>query len=359
MDTVQTRRMAPPERRILHRLKRQLSNQVNSRHARIILLSSGRVCNRQIAELVDCTPQWVRRIIHRFNDGGLDAVTWYPYFHASATPRQFTADVVEEIARVALSPPRALIGMNQWSVAKLRAYLVEQRIVGSISLEWLRFLLHRHGIRWRRTKTWKVSKDPEFAAKYRRIRRLYGRRPSGGRRICLDEFGPLNIKPRHGQCLAGEGKKVERLPATYRRVKGVRHFLAAYDLETNCLFGIFTARKTAVEFLQFLQWLRRRYRSGEKLHLIMDNYATHLEAGVVRWAREHNIRMYYTPTGASWLNRIECQLTEMKKFALETSHFQSHEEQQQAIESFLLWRNRKRTISIEPWYKFKETRCAA
>jgi hypothetical protein len=66
----------------------------------------------------------------------------------------------------------ALFSMNQWCVAKLRAYLVEQRIVGSISLEWLHLLLHRHGIRWQRTKTWKVSKDSEFAAKYRRIRRL-------------------------------------------------------------------------------------------------------------------------------------------------------------------------------------------
>jgi hypothetical protein len=81
----------------------------------------------KIAELVDCTPQWVRKVIHRFNDGGLDAVTWYPCFQASATPRQFTADVVEEIGRVALSPPRALIGMNQWSLSKLRAYLVEQK----------------------------------------------------------------------------------------------------------------------------------------------------------------------------------------------------------------------------------------
>ena len=359
MDKIRVRRIAPPERRILHRMKRQLRNQVNCRHARIILLSSGKVSNREIAQRVDCTPQWVRKVVHRFNADGIEAVTWYPYFHATATPRQFTADLVEEIARVAVSPPRALIGMNQWSVSKLRQYLIEQKIIGSISLEWLRILLRRSGIRWRRTKTWKASTDPEFSQKYRRVRRLYGRRPAGGRRICVDEFGPMNIQPRHGQCLAGKGKKVERLPATYRRDKGIRHFLAAYDLETNRLFGVFSAHKTAVDFLKFLKWLRRRYRSDETLHLVMDNYGTHLEAGVVRWARKHNIRFYYVPTNASWLNRIECQLTEMKKFALETSNFQSHEEQQQAIESFLLWRNRKRDISIEAWYNFKQSRCAA
>ena len=139
-------------------LSGQLRNQVNCRHARIILLSSGKVSNREIAQRVDCTPQWVRKVIHRFNADGIEAVTWYPYFHASATPRQFTADLVEEIARVAVSPPRALIGMNQWSVSKLRQYLIEQKIIGSISLEWLRMLLRRSGIRWRRTKCWGVCR---------------------------------------------------------------------------------------------------------------------------------------------------------------------------------------------------------
>jgi len=76
MDTARARRLSPYERQKLHRMKRQLSNQVNSRHARIVLLSSGGVRNREIATLADCTPQWVRRIIHRFNAQGIDGITW-------------------------------------------------------------------------------------------------------------------------------------------------------------------------------------------------------------------------------------------------------------------------------------------
>lgn len=53
------------------------------------------------------------------------------------------------------------------------------------------------------------------------------------------------------------------------------------------------------------------------------------------WAAAHNIRFYLTPTQASWLNRIECQFTALKKFALENSDFRTHEEQQQSIESYL------------------------
>lgn len=350
MDTVRVRTVAPAERRKLHRMKRQLTNQVNSSHARIILRSSGGVCNREIAEQVDRSPQWVRKIIHRFNEGGLGAIEWYPYWQTRGGTRKFFADVVERIAEVALSSPKALIGMNQWSLSKLRDYLVSQKIIAQVSQEWLRTLLLRYGIRWRHTKTWKESRDPEFASKYRRIRRLYGRRPKNGRRICVDEFGPLNLQPRDGDCLAKKGtKRVDRHRATYNRHGGVRHFLAAYDLETGRLFGQFRSQKRWTDFLSFLKWLRRRYRKNETLHIVLDNYKPHLKQEVVAWAKAHQVRFYFTPTCASWLNRIEPQFTALKKFALDNSDFRSHEAQEEAIESYLAWRNGRREIAVESW----------
>ncbi len=76
MVKVVTRRLRPHEGGKLHRLKRQLSNAVNSRRASVMLLSRGGFCNRQIAQRVGLSPQRVRRIIHRFNDGGIDGITW-------------------------------------------------------------------------------------------------------------------------------------------------------------------------------------------------------------------------------------------------------------------------------------------
>jgi len=360
MDTVRVRVVTPVERRKLRYWKRQRLNLVNHRHARIILLSAGGVANSEIARLVDVSPQWVRQIIHRFNRGGTGAVEWSPFWQERHTSRKFVADIVEQIAEVALASPQALIGMTQWSLSKLREYLVSQKIIPHISREWLRTLLMRNGIRWYHTRTWKASTDPDFWAKYRGIRRLYQRRPRGGRRICVDEFGPLGLQPRHGMCLAKGGcKSATRHRATYHRLSGVRHFLAAYDLESGHRFGRFTKQKTGPNWLSFLKWLRRRYRRGEMLHIVLDNYGTHLSKPVLKWAHGHGIKFYWVPTNASWLNRIECQFRALKKFALDNSDYHSHEELQQAIQSYLDWRNGRRDIAIEPWrHRIRQTSVA-
>lgn len=266
----------------------------------------------------------------------------------------FVRDIREQIAEIALSSPIALIGMHQWSLPKLRDYLVEQHIVPHISVEWLRQLLGRWKIRLRRTKTWKESTDPKFWPQYRALRRLYRQRPRQGRRLCVDEFGPLNLQPRHGQCFACPGRlRVQRLRATYTRKQGIRHFLAFYDLATDRLYGQFTTQKTWVQFLAFLKWVRARYPSWQKLHIVLDDYGTHLKWEVRMWALAHNIRFYFTPTNASWLNRIECHFTALRKFALQPSDHRSHEEQQQAIASYLTWRNRRRLISRLSWQEYK------
>lgn len=355
MDTVVARKLRPYERQKLHRLKGQLSNAVNCRHARIILLSTGGVANRKIAEGCDCSPPWVRIIIHRFNDGGIDAITWYAYFGRCTDPRKFFSDIVEQIAEVALSPPAQLIGMSVWSLPKLRDYLLAQKIVGSISIESLRRILRQRRINWRHTKTWKESNDPEFWPKYRRIRRLYGHRPEGGRRLCIDEFGPLNLQPRHGMHYARTGH-VDRLRATYSRQGGVRHMYGLLDLERNTLLGRFVRRKNWVSFLEFLKWMRGQYRPKEVLHIVLDNAGYHAKAQVLAWAAEHRIRFYWTPTEASWINRIECHFTAMKKFALDNTDHRSHREQQLAIRRYLSWRNGKRSVSLQSWKGYQRHR---
>lgn len=316
------------------------------------MLSSGHIKNAAIAELVDCTATWVRQIIHRFNDNGINGISYFPWFQGRS-PRVFTSDICEEIATVALSSPIALIGMTQWSLTKLRQYLIEQKVIAHISIRWLGEILHRYKVRLRRTKTWKESTDPLFVQKFRAIRRLYRQRPANGRRLCIDEFGPLHLLPRHGHCRKGPGQHIRRIRANYNRTKDIRHFLAYYDLETDRLHGRFTKRKTGKVFLSFLKWVRSRYPKTQVLHMVMDNYGTHTMATVLAWAKNHKVRIYLTPTNGSWLNRIECQFTALKKFAMQPSDYRNHEEQQAMIESYLTWRNRVRDLSITAWNQYK------
>ena len=135
MDRIRARTLKPWERRKLKRMKQQLTNAVNRQHAQMILFSRRGLTNQQIAQCCGYTPTWVRRIIHRFNDGGLTAISWYPYYCGGSGPRKFLADVREQICEVALSPPRQLVGLAVWSLPKLREYLVAQKIVPNISLE--------------------------------------------------------------------------------------------------------------------------------------------------------------------------------------------------------------------------------
>jgi hypothetical protein len=47
------------------------------------------------------------------------------------------------------------------------------------------------------------------------------------------------------------------------------------------------------------------------------------------------------------------QVTALRKFTLNNSDYTAHEEQQDAIESYLRWRNGRRSITTQPWHQFK------
>ena len=126
-------------------------------------------------------------------------------------------------------------------------------MVDDSSHEGLRVLLREEGVSLQRLKTWKTSRDPDYAAKKARVEHLYAIAdgeviPEEGEPdvvFCLDEFGPLNLQPHPGRQWAERGgrhKDTDRGPrprrrATYTRPHGVRHLFAAYDLSRDKLYG--------------------------------------------------------------------------------------------------------------------------
>ena len=147
---------------------------------------------------------------------------------------------------------------------------------------------------------------------------------------------------------AAQGQ-VDRLPATHTRPHGVRHWLAFYDVRTDRLWGYFCRRKRWSETLRVLQRLRAMYPVKERIYIILDNFSPHRRAEVRRWARKNNIIFVWTPTNASWLNKIECQFTELKRFVFHNSNHKSHAEVRTAMIKFLRYRysrNKKRKLKL-------------
>lgn len=142
----------------------------------------------------------------------------------------------------------------------------------------------------------------------------------------------------HGSVWAVQGKP-DRLPATYRRPHGVRHFLAFYDVHEDVLWGYFRAHKRWQQVLDVLQRVRARYPFRERIYLVMDNFSPHRRIEIRRWARQSNVILVWTPTNASWLNRIECQFTEMKSAVFHNSFYTKHEDVKHNMYRFLRYRN--------------------
>ena len=136
-------------------------------------------------------------------------------------------------------------------------------------------------------------------------------------------------------------KHPDRVPATYTRTQGVRHLLAAYDLENDKLFGIIKKHKRWIEFLHLLKIIRRLYpqRLYRRLLIVLDNCSSHKKDEVKSWCRENGVWLIFTATNASWMNRIECHFGPVREFVLNNSNYKNHRELAQAFKEHLRWRN--------------------
>jgi len=147
------------------------------------------------------------------------------------------------------------------------------------------------------------------------------------------------VRPQAGSTWAHKGRPV-RHPATYKRPHGVRYYFGAFDVHANRLWMKPKKRKRWQEALSFLRWLRKQYPDGRRIYLVLDNLSTHKKDDVVDWCGDHNIRLVFTATNASWMNRIECHFTPVKRFVISNSNYPDHGAIARAMRKYVRWRNR-------------------
>ncbi len=344
-------------RRLLRIIRRGTGSVVTWRRAQMVLLSAQGMDVAKISEVSFTSADRVRDVLHNFNADGFASL--YPKY-AGGRPKTFTLPERREIKKIAKSKPvEHGLPFSTWSLVKLADFLVAEGAVDDISHEGLRILLREEGVSFQRIKTWKTSRDPDYAAKKARVEHLYAIAdgevvPEPGEPevvFCMDEFGPLNLQPHPGRQWAERGgrhKDPTRGPrpkrrATYTRPHGVRHLFAAYDLARDKMYGHVKKTKTRTKFLEFCRYLRTLYPAAVRIAIVCDNFSPHLTTKRCRraadWAEANNVEIAYTPTNSSWLNRIEAQFTALRYFALDGTDHPSHKAQGSMIRRYIIWRN--------------------
>ncbi len=139
------RKLKEEEWEELERIIQKTENDVSIQRLMIILLSAQRHKVQDISREVDLHPINVRKWIHRFNTHGLDGLR---SGKSPGRPPVFTDEQRQEIVDIASADPLSLkLPFQQWSLQRLRKYLIDDAIVDQISVETIRQILRTHGIR--------------------------------------------------------------------------------------------------------------------------------------------------------------------------------------------------------------------
>ena len=151
------------EGRRLQRIGRTARDPVKLRRAIVVLMSAQGQSVPDIAHLLDCSQEYVRGVIHAFNDTGFAALNpkW-----SGGRPKTIGEQARRQICLLARCCPRDLgLALSTWSLSKLADHAVAAGLVTSVSREAVRQILRAAGISWQAGKTWKASADPDFIAK--------------------------------------------------------------------------------------------------------------------------------------------------------------------------------------------------
>lgn len=154
-------------RRLLRIIRRGTGSVVTWRRAQMVLLSGQGMPVARIAEVTFTSADRVRDVVHNFNTDGFASL--YPKYKGGR-PKTFTLAERREIKKIAKSKPAEHgLPFSTWSLAKLADFLVAEGVVDDISHEGLRVLLREEGVSFQRVKTWKTSRDPDYAVKKARV----------------------------------------------------------------------------------------------------------------------------------------------------------------------------------------------
>jgi transposase len=292
------------------------------RRARVILLSDRGVSGREIALRLDLSPEHVSKVRTWFRTGGVGGLR-RP--RSGRKDHAVPAETVDRIVQLAMSPPPA--GRSRWTTRLLGKKL--DLTSGCIS-----DVLRKNGLKPHLVRTYKVSLDPEFAAKVSDVVGLYLNPPEHAVVLSVDEKTSSQALQRTQLPLPLRSGRAARHTHDYKR-HGVVDLYAALEIATGNVTHRVTDSHTGADFLAFMKTVVRRY-SKQELHVVLDNSSTHGTPDVKAWlAANPNVHFHYTPTSASWLNQVEGFFGILGKQSLGATDFPSKRALRDHIEAYM------------------------
>ena len=229
------------------------------------------------------------------------------------------------LAKTATETPR---DATHWSVRTMAAEF-------GISHTSVQRIWAEAGLKPHLTRTFKVSNDPRFEEKVTDIVGLYMNPPDRALVLCVDEKSQIQALDRTQPGLPLKKGRATTVTHDYVR-NGTTTLYAALDVKSGLVIGECQPRHRAREFIKFLRTIDRIVDKRFALHLVVDNYGTHKTAAVKAWLAKHpRFHLHFTPTSASWLNMVERFFRELSEKQLKRGVFQSVEELEQSVMSFI------------------------
>lgn len=298
--------------------------------ARIVLLRADGRSQEATAAAVGLSRPTVIRWERRFASHGLAGLEEAP--GRGAKPSIPDAKKERILTQATQPPPNR----TRWSVRAM----ARQAGVSPASVQriWA-----ANEIKPRLTRTFKLSRDPHFEAKFWDVIGLYLNPPAKALVFCCDEKSQCQALERTQPGLPLGIGHIRTRTHDYTRHGTITLFAALNYLDGRVL-STTAPQHTHVEWLAFLKKLHRETPKELALHLIVDNYATHKHAVVRAWLEKHpRLHVHFTPTGSPWLNLVERFFRQLTDDVVRAGSFASIQELVTAINVHLAHHNLKPT----------------
>jgi transposase len=219
-------------------------------------------------------------------------------------------------------------GLTQWSCRSMAK-------AQGVSRSTVNRLWQLHNLKPHLSRTFKLSRDPQFIEKLTDVVGLYLNPPQKAIVLCVDEKSQIQALDRTQPGLPLKKGRCGTMTHDYKR-NGTTTLFAALSLLDGKVIGQCSGRHRHQEFLKFLRRLDREFPGDRELHLVLDNYGTHSAPEVESWLRRHaRFVPHFIPTSSSWVNWVERWFGELTQKAVRRGAFASVPDLVEAIEEFL------------------------